>query len=98
MRTPRSRASISTPSVWCRGGPKDRRNASLHLLLVHVVTETNRHVGHADIVRELLDGAVGHRPGVDNLPSVDDGWWAEHRVRLEAVAREVAGLDRTGSP
>jgi uncharacterized damage-inducible protein DinB len=68
--------------------PKDRRNASLHLLLVHVVTETNRHVGHADIVRELLDGAVGHRVGVSNLPRRDDAWWDAYRDRLEQVARE----------
>lgn len=25
----------------------------------HVLTETNRHAGHADILREQLDGAVG---------------------------------------
>jgi hypothetical protein len=26
-------------------------------ILVHVLTETNRHAGHADILREQLDGA-----------------------------------------
>jgi uncharacterized damage-inducible protein DinB len=78
--------------------PEDRCHPTLHRILLHVATEVHRHAGHADVLRELLDGAIGHRPGVDNLPSVDDGWWAEHRVRLEAVAREVAGLDRTGSP
>jgi hypothetical protein len=73
--------------------PEDRRHPTLHLVLVHVATEIHRHAGHADIVRELLDGAIGHRPGVDNLPAVDDGWWREHRERLEDVAREVAGSD-----
>ncbi|MCX4746336.1 DinB family protein [Kitasatospora sp. NBC_01287] len=32
---------------------------SMRWILVHMVEETARHVGHADILRELLDGAVG---------------------------------------
>jgi uncharacterized damage-inducible protein DinB len=67
--------------------PEDRRNPSLHLLLVHVATETHRHAGHADIVRELIDGAIGHRPGVSNLPEVDQPWWDTHRERVEQSAR-----------
>ena len=31
---------------------------TLHRILVHVVTETHRHAGHADIVREAVDGAT----------------------------------------
>jgi hypothetical protein len=34
-------------------------------VMVHVLTETNRHAGHADILREQLDGAVGAGPGHD---------------------------------
>jgi hypothetical protein len=67
--------------------PEDRRNPSLHLLLVHVATETHRHAGHADIVRELIDGAIGHRPGASNLPDVDKTWWDTHRERVEQSAR-----------
>jgi hypothetical protein len=73
--------------------PEDRRHPTLHRVLIHVATEVHRHAGHADIVRELLDGAIGHRPGVDNLPTVDDDWWPEHRGRLESVARRAAGID-----
>src|SRR5580704_14723644 len=36
-----------------------RPDVKLFNILVHVLTETNRHAGHADILREQLDGAVG---------------------------------------
>lgn len=32
---------------------------SLRWILVHMVEETGRHAGHADILREQIDGAVG---------------------------------------
>jgi uncharacterized damage-inducible protein DinB len=36
---------------------------SLRWVLVHMIEDTARHAGHADIVRELIDGATGdHRP------------------------------------
>lgn len=64
---------------------------TLHRILVHVATEIHRHAGHADIVRELIDGAAGWRDGNDNLPSDDEAWWSEHRQRVEDAAREAAG-------
>jgi hypothetical protein len=36
--------------------PEDRAEATLHTILVHVVTETHRHAGHADIIREMAYG------------------------------------------
>jgi uncharacterized damage-inducible protein DinB len=69
--------------------PADRREVSLQRILVHMIAETNRHAGHADIVRELIDGAIGLRQGNDNLPPVDQAWWDEYRSRLERVAREA---------
>lgn len=39
----------------CRSG-----NAGLRWVLIHLVEETGRHAGHADIVRELPDGAKGY--------------------------------------
>jgi uncharacterized damage-inducible protein DinB len=39
------------------GGP--RSGASVRWVLVHMLEETARHAGHADIVRELTDGATG---------------------------------------
>lgn len=66
--------------------PAERREVTLHRILVHVIAETNRHAGHADILRETIDGAVGLREGNTNL---EDGYdWATYRARLEEVARQ----------
>ena len=35
------------------------RSVSLRWILVHMIEETARHVGHADILRELTDGTTG---------------------------------------
>ena len=66
--------------------PPDRAEVTLHRLLVHVTTETHRHAGHADIVRELIDGSVGLRPGGENLPEGDEAWWAAYRTKLQQAA------------
>jgi len=66
-----------------------RRNVSLHVILVHVIAETHRHAGHADIVRELIDGSVGLRADNLNLDAEFD--WATHRARLEQAARDAGG-------
>ena len=34
---------------------------------MHMIAETHRHAGQADIVRELIDGAVGARASGDNM-------------------------------
>lgn len=73
--------------------PPDRRQVTLHRVLVHVATEAHRHAGHADILRELIDGAAGHRRDNDNLASGDESWWSDHRRRVEQAARAAAGRD-----
>ncbi|PNG16092.1 mycothiol transferase, partial [Streptomyces cahuitamycinicus] len=57
------------------------------------IADTSRHAGHADIVRELIDGSVGLTPGKDNMPPGDRARRESHRRRLEEAAREagVAG-------
>lgn len=35
------------------------RDHTLRWILIHMIEETARHVGHADILRELTDGVVG---------------------------------------
>jgi uncharacterized damage-inducible protein DinB len=72
--------------------PADRSEVTLHQILVHMVSETDRHAGHADIARELIDGAAGLRDGNDNLPDGGSEWWAAYRQRLEQTAREAAGF------
>jgi uncharacterized damage-inducible protein DinB len=67
----------------------DRSSVTLQQILVHMIAETHRHAGHADIVRELIDGAAGLRKDNDNLPPVDRAWWERYRERLEQVARSA---------
>jgi uncharacterized damage-inducible protein DinB len=67
----------------------DKGAVTLHRILVHMIAETQRHAGHADIVRELIDGAVGTRPG-DNVEAVDQAWWRDFHDRVEAAARSAA--------
>jgi uncharacterized damage-inducible protein DinB len=62
---------------------------TLHRILVHMIAETDRHAGHADIIRELIDGAVGVRSDNDNMASGDQTWWQTYRDRVEAAAREA---------
>ncbi|GEA89606.1 DinB family protein [Cellulomonas cellasea] len=73
--------------------PEDRNEVTLHRVLVHLTAEVSRHAGHADIVRELVDGSVGLRAPNDNLPDVDAAWWSAYRERLERAAREAAGVE-----
>ncbi len=43
----------------CASTHLDRDRLSLRWVLVHMVEETARHAGHADILREQLDGSTG---------------------------------------
>ena len=60
---------------------------SLHHLLVHMIAETHRHAGHADVIRELIDGEAGVKPGASNLPAWAGTEWASYCERLEELAR-----------
>ena len=61
---------------------------TLHQVLVHVTADTQRHAGHADIVRELIDGSVGMLEGADNLHIRDAAEQQRFRDRVEAAAAE----------
>lgn len=67
--------------------PPERGPITLHRALVHLLAETHRHAGHADVMRELVDGAAGLRADSSNLPDGDAAWWAAHRQRVEDAAR-----------
>ncbi|MET1042820.1 MAG: DinB family protein [Microbacteriaceae bacterium] len=70
---------------------EERRAVTLGQIIIHLIAETHRHAGHADIVRELIDGATGMRQGNENMPPGDQMWWQEYRERLEHTAQEVGG-------
>ena len=66
---------------------------TLHRVLVHVLAETERHAGHADIVRELIDGAVGRAPQAEQMnpanpdaPPRDARWWVDYSAIIERNA------------
>lgn len=63
-----------------------RPNVKLFNALVHVLTETNRHAGHADILREQIDGAVGAHPGSTARYDQGTAFWEAHRAKIEGAA------------
>jgi hypothetical protein len=58
-------------------------------ILVHVLTETCRHAGHADILREQLDGAVGVNAGSAAGQEHDAAYWDSHHARIEQAAQRT---------
>ncbi len=68
--------------------PPERHDVTLQLILVHVGIEVARHAGHADIIRELIDGRAGNDDR--NLPELTPEEWSAYRSRLERAAEEAA--------
>jgi hypothetical protein len=64
-----------------------RNEVTLGVVLVRVLSDTDRHTGQADIIRELIDGSAGWRPQQSNLPDGEAARRAAHRERLERIAR-----------
>jgi uncharacterized damage-inducible protein DinB len=59
-----------TPAPWL----PDPEGCTVRWVLLHLVEETARHAGHADILREALDGALSGplMAAVEGWP--EDGW------------------------
>lgn len=62
-----------------------RPRVQLFNILVHMLTETSRHAGHADILREQLDGSTG-TAARSAAPGQDAAHWEAHRARIERAA------------
>jgi hypothetical protein len=56
---------------------------TLQRIMVHVTADLDRHAGHADILREQIDGAVGLRRPGDNIPDVA---WPSYVDKLMTLA------------
>jgi hypothetical protein len=56
-------------------------------ILVHILIETSGHAGHADILREQLDGAVGTDAESTAAQEYDAAYWESHRAKIERAAR-----------
>jgi uncharacterized damage-inducible protein DinB len=67
--------------------PAEHAEVTLHRVLVHMVDETARHAGQADIIRELIDGSVGLTKDRTNVMPGDADQRAAYRERLEDAAR-----------
>lgn len=58
----RSRQVVSDASSLDQQSVRPRRDGThfcLRWVLLHLIEETARHAGHADLLREAIDGAVG---------------------------------------
>lgn len=53
--------------------PADLKEWSVRWVLLHLIEETARHLGHADLVRETIDGATAYEllAGAEDWPETD---------------------------
>ncbi|MFF2863047.1 DinB family protein [Streptomyces rubiginosohelvolus] len=64
--------------------PEPHSDTNLFAVMVHVLGETVRHTGHADILREGLDGRTGLRP--EHEKPIDEEARAAYRAEIERAA------------
>lgn len=65
-----------------------RSEVTLQRVIVHVLYDLSRHAGHADLMRETIDGAIGWQRNNTNIP---DGYdWPAYVVKLTALAEHAA--------
>jgi hypothetical protein len=68
--------------------PAPHADTNLFAVMVHVLGETNRHAGHADILRETIDGRTGMRP--EHGMQIDEEARAASYAKIEQAARSAA--------
>lgn len=70
-------------------------NTNLFAIMVHVLGESIRHTGHADILREGLDGRTGVR--AEHEKQIDEEARAAYCAKIEQAARSAAPIKAQGS-
>ncbi|MGW3431187.1 DinB family protein [Streptomyces melanosporofaciens] len=70
--------------------PEPYPNTNLFAIMVHVLGESIRHAGHADILREGLDGRTGVR--AENEQQIDEEARAAYYAKIERAARSAAPI------
>jgi hypothetical protein len=74
-----------------------RPDVKLFNILVHMLTETSRHAGHADILREQLDGSTGTAAEYASSQR-DAAFWEARCAEIERAAKAaVTKPDHDGS-
>ncbi|MFB7122911.1 DinB family protein [Kitasatospora sp. NPDC056273] len=71
--------------------PEPHAGTNLFAVMVHVLGESNRHAGHADILRESLDGRTGMRP--EHAKQIDGQARAAYFAKIEQAARSAAPIE-----
>ncbi|MEU6850361.1 DinB family protein [Actinacidiphila alni] len=71
--------------------PEPGATTNLFAVLTHVLSETVRHAGHADILRESIDGRTGAR--AEHERPIDEAARAAHRATVEKAARSAASVE-----
>lgn len=69
---------------------EENNPVTLQRVMVHMTAEIHRHAGHADIVRELIDGGAGYRREAANLPDLDPDEWGAYRAQVQQIADRFA--------
>ncbi|CAL9513147.1 hypothetical protein SUDANB43_03663 [Streptomyces sp. enrichment culture] len=69
--------------------PEPHADTNLFAVLVHVLGGTNRHAGHADILREGVDGRTGMRP--EHETRIDEDARRACCAKIEQAARSATG-------
>jgi uncharacterized damage-inducible protein DinB len=67
--------------------PKNQQSWSVRWVILHVINELARHAGHADIIRETIDGATMYELIAAREGCTIDGWvqpWKPQQKRADA--------------
>ncbi len=64
--------------------PPERSAVTLEHVIVHVLNDLARHAGHADVIREQIDGSAGLHEDAPNIPDGVD--WPAYVTRLTELA------------
>ncbi len=70
--------------------PEDRRDTTLGVLLIRMVAETAQHAGHADIIRELIDGTGG-----PDQAAFGENTWREYVAQIQTAANAFPASPET---
>ncbi len=83
-----SDATIDALDLDSRGYvPWWQEEVPLFNVMVHRLSDATRHAGHADILREGLDGSLGVDADSASVTSQSPSFWEERRATIERAAR-----------